>query len=159
VERDLLAAAIGGLAGGIGVRVRYVCTAQYEEASDYATYFFQDPGFSAHTDNYTGRRFSVETYARPTLVKVRENEAMKKPVEFGRGVETGYEERTYTSKCGNFKIESYALENCSVKVGYSVFKKVGTEWAVVRDCGDRTADSLRAAKLWACWEIDPNYEG
>jgi hypothetical protein len=85
-----------------------------------------------------------------------ENEAMKKPVEFGRGVETGYEEKTYTSKCGNFKIVSNNFNLPVSGVGYMVVKKVNGEWSQV---GTTHADSLSEAKMWACWEIDPNYEG
>lgn len=91
---------------------------------------------------------------------------MKKPVEFGRGVETGYEEKTYTSKCGNFKIVSHKFNLPVASVGYKVSKMVNGEWVRVGPVGKysdslwgKTADSLSEAKLWACFEIDPNYEG
>lgn len=86
---------------------------------------------------------------------------MKKPVEFGRGVETGYEEKTYTSKCGNFKIVSHKFTLPVTSTGYKVSKKVNGKWTRIdlRTLWGRTAYSLSEAKLWACYEVDPNYEG
>lgn len=85
---------------------------------------------------------------------------MKKPVKFGRGVENKYGHMEYTSKCGNYRIEALTFTLPTTSVGYKVSKKTDGQWVQVRPGRiSHVADTLAEAKLWACFEVDPNYEG
>ena len=81
---------------------------------------------------------------------------MEKPVKFGRGVENKYRDMEYLSKCGGYRIESIQYTLPTTCTNYNLFKLSGGEWWKL---GRYSHDTLGDAKLAACYDKNPNYEG
>jgi hypothetical protein len=77
---------------------------------------------------------------------------IKKPVEFGRGIENKYGNKEYVSKCGRYLITRREYDLPCRSIGYILTRTVDGS-----QIGKHEWDHLSEAKLWACEDAQPGY--